>query len=233
MTKSVPPALAGAQWLTREALATGDLLRSLRDSAPPCMRFRSDAELESTLAEALSGHAAGDDLHVFGYGSLMWNPALHTVDTRLAHVPGWHRRFCLRMLMGRGSIEHPGAMLALDRGGACHGVLLRIAAGQVRDELALLWRREMLAGAYDARWVTARVGGSKVRALTFVANRAHERYIAHQPVEEIARLIRTGQGALGNARSYFDATVQTLERLGIQDRGMARLRRAVLAADGR
>jgi len=218
--------------MTRESLASGALVQALRANPPPGICLRSDEELHETLDEALQGHAPGEDLHVFGYGSLMWNPALQLVDTRLALVQGWHRRFCIRSLMARGSVERPGAMLALDRGGACVGVLMRIAATQVRDELKLLWRREMLAGSYEARWVTASARGKTVRALSFIARIDHDRYIGALPVQDVARLIRTGEGALGNTRSYFDLTVQTLAKLRIRDRGIERLRRAVLAADG-
>jgi len=225
------PKPPGEYLLTRESLASGELQRALRSNPPPGVCLRSDEELEATMQEALRGHASGEDLNVFGYGSLMWNPALHLVEARLATVPGWHRRFCIRMLMARGSVERPGAMLALDRGGACRGLLLRIAAHQVKDELRLLWRREMLAGAYDARWVAAHAGGTRLRALSFVVRRSHERYIGALPAEEIARLIRTGQGSLGNARGYFESTVQTLARLGVRDRGIERLKRLILESD--
>ena len=221
----------GEHLLTREGLASGALMQALRSNPPPGVCLRSDEELEQTLEEALHGHPPGEDLHVFGYGSLMWNPALQLVDSRLALVQGWHRRFCIRSLMARGSVQRPGAMLALDRGGACVGVLMRIAGPQVRDELKLLWRREMLAGSYEARWVTASARGKTVRALSFVARIDQDRYIGALPVHDVARLIRTGEGALGNTRSYFDLTVQTLAKLRIRDRGIERLRRAVLAAD--
>jgi cation transport protein ChaC len=122
-------------------------------------------------------------------------------------------------------------MLALDRGGACHGLLFRIEAAKVRCEARLLWRREMLAGSYDARWVRARAGDSTVRALTFVANRHSGRYIGTQPIESVAQLVRTGQGPLGTSRAYFERTLQVLERLGIRDLGMERLRQALLRAD--
>lgn len=217
--------------LTRESLASGALVQALRANPPPGLCLRTDDELDASLEEALHGHSPGEDLHVFGYGSLMWNPALHVAETRLALVQGWHRRFCIRTLMARGSVERPGAMLALDRSGACVGMLMRIAGPQVRDELKLLWRREMLPGSYDARWVSAWTRGKKLRALTFIARPDHERYIGRLSTEEIAGLIRTGEGALGNTRSYFDLTVQTLKKLRIQDRGIERLRRAVLAAD--
>jgi cation transport protein ChaC len=122
-------------------------------------------------------------------------------------------------------------MLALDRGGACHGLLFRIEAAKVREEMHLLWRREMLAGSYDPRWVQADAGGTTVRALTFGANRRHARYIGNLPIEDIVQLIRTGNGQLGTSRAYFDAMVCTLERLGIRDFGVERLRLAIRLAD--
>jgi cation transport protein ChaC len=217
--------------LTRRRLVEGTLLESLRADPSPGVRIRSDAELDRSLEDTLGRHDRAEDLHVFGYGSLLWNPAMDVVQTQVARVQGWHRRFCLRMLLGRGTAHDPGAMLALDRGGACHGLLFRIAAPKVRAELRLLWRREMLAGSYDARWVRVQADGASVRALTFVANRRHERYIGSQPIEVIARLLRTGKGPLGTSRTYFESTLQALERLGIRDRGMERLRRALVLAD--
>src|SRR5262249_20868666 len=132
---------------------------------------------------------------------------------------------------GRGTPEQPGAMLALDRGGACRGVLFSIEAAKVPAEMKLLWRREMLAGSYDARWVHARVDGSDVRALTFVARRQHERYIGGEASERVARFIRTGKGWLGTSRAYFDCTVAALEKLGIRDAGIERMQRAVMLDD--
>jgi len=227
--KNLPP--AGEQLMTREGLASGALVQALRLNPPPGVCLRSDEELEQTMEQALRGHPPGEDLHVFGYGSLMWNPALQLVDSQLALVQGWHRRFCIRTLMARGSLERPGAMLALDRGGACVGLLMRIAAADVRHELKLLWRREMLAGSYEARWVEAQLRGHRLRALSFVARAGHDRYIGGLSMQEVATLIRTGQGQLGCTRSYFELTVQTLARLRIRDRGIERLRRAVLEAD--
>lgn len=196
------------------------------------MNVRSDTELEASLNAALRLHDSTADVHVFGYGSLMWNPAMAHTQVHKARVQGWHRRFCLRLFVGRGSPQRPGVMMALDRGGACHGLLFRIPAGHVRDELHLLWRREMAFGSYDARWVSTSVGGRSVRALTFVANRAHGRYAAFG-VDEVAQFIRTGTGSLGTCRSYFDATLRKLDSLGVKDAGMERVRLALLRGDAR
>jgi glutathione-specific gamma-glutamylcyclotransferase len=215
----------------RDRLTQGTLLKALRADPPPGIKVKSDVELEKSLRAALSAHDTGQDIHVFGYGSLMWNPALEVVSTRVARVGGWHRRFCLHQIVGRGTPREPGAMLALDKGGACRGVLYRIAARKAEPELRLLWQREMLTGSYDARWVWANVDGWRVRALTFVVDRAHERYIGRRSIEHITHLIRTGQGSLGTSRAYFDSMVRTLDHLGIADAGIERIRRVIRKAD--
>jgi cation transport protein ChaC len=217
---------------TRRGLSDGSFVKSLRANPPPGVRLRSDEELEATLDELLRAHDPAEDLYVFGYGSLMWNPALVAIDTRVARVAGWHRRFCLRSLVGRGTPETPGVMLALDRGGACRGLVFRIEAAKVRAELQLLWRREMISGSYHARWVVARVGFESVRAVTFVVDRSLDRYIADRAPEHVANLIATGRGTLGTARDYFDSTRRALRQLGIRDVGIERLHRVLLEAPG-
>jgi cation transport protein ChaC len=163
------------------------------------------------------------DLWVFGYGSLIWNPAFEFAEQRLALLHGWHRRFCLKMYLGRGTPQTPGLMLALDHGGACKGVAFRIAADKIREELGVLWLREMYGGAYHARWVNLQAGGERFRAVTFVINKAHPRYLKELSVEQTAAFIATGCGALGSCREYLENTVAHLQALGLRDAGLARI----------
>ncbi|MGJ7497365.1 gamma-glutamylcyclotransferase [Variovorax sp. RT4R15] len=214
--------------LTRERLRETSL-DTLFAGLPPGTRIRSEAELRASLEGVLEGHDPGSDVQVFGYGSLMWNPAFEFSASARARVLGWHRRFSLRLVIARGTPSVPGAMLALDRGGSCDGVLFRIPAAKAFGELQLLWKREMATGAYEARWVTARAGGRPVRALTFVVNRAHERYIGGLPIEQVADMICTGQGVLGTSRAYFEDMLCSLAAMGVRDAGMERLRCAIRA----
>jgi cation transport protein ChaC len=214
--------------LTRERLRETSL-DALFAGLPPGTRIRSEAELRTSLEGVLQAHDPGSDVHVFGYGSLMWNPAFEFNASARARVPGWHRRFSLRLVIARGTPAVPGAMLALDRGGSCDGVLFRIPADKAFGELQLLWKREMATGAYEARWVTAREGGRQVRALTYVVNRAHPRYIGNLPIEKVAHMICTGEGVLGTSRDYFEDMLRSLTAMGVRDAGMERLRGAILA----
>jgi cation transport protein ChaC len=228
MSLELPPShpLKTAHAFTREALVDGSMLAAIRASAPAGTYVRSDAELDASLDASLKDWCGTEDVWVFGYGSLMWNPAFHFTESAKGRVHGWSRKFCLWLYMARGTPDRPGLMLALDRGGACHGMVFRIAAAEVRHELGLLWRREMLTGAYEARWVTAQVERQPLRALTFVANRHHARYAGTLSGEETARFIATGQGRLGTCSAYFEATIAALEGLQIRDAGIERLRRA-------
>jgi glutathione-specific gamma-glutamylcyclotransferase len=213
--------------VTREALRDGSLLARARQLMPPGTATLSDAEIEADLDAALDGHPFGQDVWLFGYGSLMWNPAIEFAESRAGIVHGWHRRFCLWLHGGRGSPDNPGLMLALERGGRCAGMLLRIAAAQAREELLLAWRRELFSGAYRSRWVTVMTEEGPVRAATFVVNRAHDRYAGRLDEALIAAHLGTAAGSLGSCLSYLTETLDALEAMGLRDRSLERLHRLV------
>ena len=215
--------------LTRESILDGSLrarvLREpeLRDMVLP------DAERIASL-EATLGDARGKgDVWVFGYGSLIWNPAIHFVEKRTARIHGYHRSFCLWSPMGRGTPDCPGLMLGLESGGACRGVVLRVAEQVVPTELDILWRREMFTGAYRPTWVTARTAGGPVAAVTFVVNRDNARYAGRLSADRIAHHIAAAEGPMGACRDYLFETVRHLAELGIRDRRLEATARAVRA----
>lgn len=51
--------------------------------------FLSEEEREVSRKATMADHPAGADLWVFGYGSLMWNPAVHVVESRTATLDGF------------------------------------------------------------------------------------------------------------------------------------------------
>jgi glutathione-specific gamma-glutamylcyclotransferase len=219
--------------ITRETLINGSLLERQRRHADehPDMRWRTEAEIALSFEAMLSQHPAGEDLWVFGYGSLIWNPAFDYVERQCALLRGWHRRFCLKLYAGRGTPENPGLVLALDHGGACRGVAFRISAAKIRHELWLLWQREMFGGSYNARWVKLTPAGVKgaesFRAITFVINHAHPRYMPELSVAQTAAFIATGCGEWGSCREYLENTVAHLTELGVHDKNLARIAAAL------
>jgi cation transport protein ChaC len=59
-----------------------------------------------------------DDMWVFGYGSLIWNPEFPVAEQHVARATGWHRSFCMRSIHHRGTDAAPGLVLVLAAGHA-------------------------------------------------------------------------------------------------------------------
>src|SRR3546814_13131028 len=104
--------------LDRDSIRRG-LVREIVAEAERLGLYRAltDEERAASRRAVLAGRRAGEAVWVFGYGSLMWNPAFHYAEKRAGTVHGWHRGYRLWTPVGRGSPERPGLMLALDRGG--------------------------------------------------------------------------------------------------------------------
>jgi cation transport protein ChaC len=207
-----------APLLTREALLDGSAREYILRDSELRRLVLSDADREASLRATLKEAPARGDVWVFGYGSLIWNPAFHFVEKRTARIHGFHRRFCLWTPLGRGSAGNPGLMLGLERGGACSGLMFRIAEKAVESELDILWRREMFTGAYRPTWVSACSHGESFPAITFVINRDNSRYAGRLSEDTIARHIATAVGPMGPCCDYLFETVEHLAALGIRDR---------------
>ena len=225
--------MPGTHVITRTALQDDALSRMMAASAPG-LRILTDAERAASLAATLAcrpdlSGAGGNGVWLFAYGSLIWNPALHYDERRLARVHGWHRSFCLLTRAGRGTPDNPGLVLGLDRGGACTGAAFRVAEPLVQEELSLLWRREMLSGSYQPRWVRVRgVDGVPFgHAIGFTIHRGGENYAGALTEAEVVRSLATASGALGSAADYLFRTAEGLRSLGIADPRIERLARQV------
>ena len=184
---------------------------------PNAMRLRSEEELKAGLDDVLKEHSADDGLWLFAYGSLMWKPEIVVAERRVATVRGWHRRFCLWQWRFRGTRDCPGFMLALDRGGSCVGVAYKVSGPDLPSKIMPVWRREMRGNGYLARWLSAITAEGPVRAVTFVVNRASERYAGHLSDQEIADQIALACGHIGPSAEYLLNTVARCEELGVHD----------------
>ena len=173
--------------------------------------------LERSLREMLAVHAQGNELWVFGYGSLMWNPEFDFDQKRVATVYGYHRNFCLWSRINRGTPDAPGLVLTLERGGSCRGLAYRLTRGKDREELSRLWRREMTMGSYHPRWLECRSGGDSFEALAFVVNRRCTGYAGKLPIETMVQTIATARGKYGSSADYLFRTEAALAEHGIRD----------------
>jgi cation transport protein ChaC len=165
-----------------------------------------------------------DELWVFGYGSLIWDPGFSVAERQIARVEGYHRSFCMHSVHYRGSAEAPGLVLALDAkpGAACQGLALRAQPGEEAATRAYLRARELISYAYVEQILPLRLAdGREVMALSYVINREHEQYCRGLSLPEQARIIASASGLRGPNRDYLLTTYQNLLELGIDDPDMA------------
>jgi glutathione-specific gamma-glutamylcyclotransferase len=217
--------------LTREDLINDVLRKTHLELAGP-LPVAPEAEIHASLDRLLAGHPRGRDVWVFAYGSLIWNPLIRFTERRLAVIHGYHRSFCLRSRIGRGSMDKPGLVLGLDYGGSCTGIAFRIPARLALHELRLLWRREMVLNSYAPRWITARTQRGKLRAIAFIVNHAHPNYAAKLDQQAMLEIVATACGRLGTCAEYLEQTVAGLANHGIHDARLAALYRLLTARNG-
>jgi glutathione-specific gamma-glutamylcyclotransferase len=162
--------------------------------------------------------ATRDDLWVFGYGSLMWNPGFAYQAREMAHLHGYHRALCVYSHFHRGTPERPGLVLGLDRGGSCHGVAFRVAPDAQEATIAYLRAREQVTSIYLERALKLRlVTGQLVSCLTYVADRQHRQYAGRLPREALLEVVAGARGQSGENPDYVLRTQAHLLELGVHD----------------
>ncbi len=188
----------------------------------------TDADYDAVVEELLEQHAPSL-LWVFAYGSLIWKPEFTSVEHRRATAYGWHRSFCLTLTRWRGTPEQPGLMMALDRGGCCHGVVYRLPDEDHAAQLGRLVRREMSVkqGSNVPRWITVETNAGKLRAFAITASPKGISYAGKLPLEQVARTLARAAGHWGSGANYLYQTVAKLEELGIRDGNLWRLQQLV------
>ncbi len=170
------------------------------------------------------------DVWIFAYGSLIWNPEFPPAEDRIAHLHGWHRKFCLGPItIFRGCPDRPGLMLALDRGGSCRGVAYKVQPSRVRQDLIALLRREMplRPAAYAPRWSKVQTDDGPVTALLFPIDRRAAAYARGACEDQVITSLSTAAGDRGTMAEYLLNTVSHLQKRGIHDRYLWRLQSRV------
>src|ERR1700681_4000226 len=145
----------------------------------------------------------GEDLWVFGYGSLMWRPGFDILERRNARLVGAHRALCVYSFVHRGTPERPGLVLGLDRGGNCLGIAFRVAAAEREATVTYLRAREQVTSVYRESlrrvWLESDPGRT-VTALCYMVDRGHPQYAGRLSLDEQLHHVRQGFGQSGANR---------------------------------
>ena len=175
-------------------------------------------------------------LWVFGYGSLMWRPDFPFEEVKLARLDGWHRRFCIVSRYYRGTDKRPGLVLGLDQGGTCIGRAFLIAPENAARVLGYLREREQISGVYretQTRVTLLDEPHRAVRAVVFIAERAHPSFVRPLPLRSEAAIVGRAAGGTGTNLDYLISTLEDLRELGIREAQLERLFVAIGPVHGR
>jgi cation transport protein ChaC len=192
----------------------------------------TDEQLAASREKSLVNWDRKSDLWLFGYGSLIWNPGLPTVEAVRSKVHGYHRGLYLWSRVNRGTPEQPGLVLALDRGGSCTGIAFRLAAEGAIEHLEVLWRREMAMASYRPAWLPCTLAdGRRVEALAFVMRREAASYTGKLADGVVRTVLGCACGRYGTTFEYVSRTVEALRESGMPDRALEALLRRCKAQE--
>ncbi len=182
----------------------------------------SDETRAASRRETFAARPAAGPVWVFAYGSLMWRPCFEAAERCTGTVAGYRRSFCFWTMVSRGTPERPGLGLGLEGAEAttCHGVVYRLDAATLEQDLVALWDREMFGGVYTPHWVEvaldapATSGAGAVHALAFIADPAHPQYCPPLTLDQRAEIIAGAAGRHGPCADYLEDTVRHLADFG-------------------
>ncbi|WP_233125010.1 MULTISPECIES: gamma-glutamylcyclotransferase [Agrobacterium] len=235
MVRKMPQTSIASTSRLRSLQLTPDLvsrtLRVVEEEGPePNWTPISSPQLDA-LVNRVEEEARDDEIWVFAYGSLMWNPGFEIADSEQAVAFGWHRAFSLRIERLRATSDTPGLMLALQPGGSCSGLILKLPCATKTQDLRKLLAREIrYAEVCDmVKWVSVKTSSGTRRALTFWASPRQSQLTQKIPLDEAAALIAQACGPAGSCAEYLYRTVVDLAERKIFDRNLWQLQKLVAA----
>lgn len=161
---------------------------------------------------------------VFGYGSLIWNPGFAHVSAQQGLLRGAHRSLSIVSHHHRGTVEQPGLVFGLARGGSCRGMVFEVADSNWAVVRAYLQEREQVTAVYrDVMRPVRLADGRTISALAFLVDEHHEQFAGRLDLSQQLAMVRAGVGLSGRNIDYVLNTARHLGELGIRDRQLMAL----------
>ncbi|NLA51229.1 MAG: gamma-glutamylcyclotransferase [Alcaligenaceae bacterium] len=208
--------------LNRKDLSNGNYLNSFHKT--PGFNWWSEEQIKMSMHATLAQRPSSQPVWLFAYGSLIWNPQCHYVESVPALLDGWRRSFCMKLIAGRATLEQPGRMLSLSPAGKTQGFALRFDEDNLEEELLMVWRREMVAGSYQPDWAELNLhDGRKAKAIIFRADPQGQLHEHDDSINTVSPIIAKANGILGSNIDYVMQLDDTLKKHNFSDDYVAQL----------
>lgn len=159
-----------------------------------------------------------DDVWIFGYGSLIWRPDMEYLESRVARLDGWMRRFWQGSHDHRGVPEAPGRVVTLlQRAGEhCEGVAFRVSGAVAQAIFPALDYREK--NGYERHQVRLTLRDTtEIDAVVYIATEDNFAYLGPADANAMAAQIAASVGPSGRNVDYLTELAAALRDLDIHD----------------
>jgi len=161
---------------------------------------------------------------IFGYGSLIWRPAMAYAVRRAGRIDGWARRFWQASTDHRGTLEAPGRVLTLiEAADTVWGAAYAIDRAEWPAIEAALEVREQQGYArstVDLGLAAGERAGDVVETVTgllYHATPANPYFIGPEPLAATAEIVRRSHGPSGSNLDYVLELERALAAMGAAD----------------
>ena len=156
----------------------------------------------------------GDQVWLFGYGSLIYKVDFPFLESRPASIRNWSRRFWQGSHDHRGTEENPGRVVTLveEPGAVCGGVAF-LVEGSVFAQLDEREKNGYLRITTEMTFCD----GSHDECLVYIATSDNEAWLGETSEYDIARQICGAKGPSGPNRDYLLELAKSLRALGLED----------------
>ena len=160
-----------------------------------------------------------NEIWVFGYGSIMWNPGFRYKKKVTCFIKGWERRFWQESSDHRGTSSKPGRVATIIRkkNSRCWGIAYSVAKSDEKETFQRLDGRERNGYERTETIATSSLGYS-FECVTYVAGPNNRYYSEEDSVHSIARQTARARGPSGANREYIMLIIRELRRLGVYER---------------
>ncbi len=162
---------------------------------------------------------------IFGYGSLMWDPFFPYLRRERAVLPGYHRAFVMAFARTWGRPDAPCVVLGLEQGGTCEGVAYEVETGRlpvIEEHL-----RAFEGEAFEVTRTRVLLEEEEVEATVALSRPSHPDYLGGIPEATRATMVLHARGPDASCLEYVRKSAESLERWGIEDRGVLQFLRQV------
>ncbi|KYN44032.1 Cation transport regulator-like protein 1 [Trachymyrmex septentrionalis] len=159
----------------------------------------------------------GNELWVFGYGSLCWHPGFAYTKSKTGYVKGFSRRFWQGNTTHRGTAEKPGRVVTLieDKEAVVYGRAFQLQNNCNVDNFSYLENRECTLGGYDLTTIAtfySQHEDLQFPVIIYIATNKNKQWLGEASLQTVARQITECSGPSGHNVEYLLRLAEFMHR---------------------